>query len=989
MNQSRWQRIDDLFGQAVELPAADREAFLVRECGDDAELRVEVDSLLASDDGAEAALGGAVGRSARRIVVEGLIGERLGSYRITALIGEGGMGSVYRAERDDGEYRSTVAIKVLQQGFGSAQAIARFRDERQILAALDHPGIVRLLDGGTTRTGQPYLVMEHIDGLPLSHHARERGLDVRGRIELVLRVCAPLAYAHARHVVHRDLKPGNILVGRDGPKLLDFGIAKLVDPDTSEQREARTRTGVVLLTPEYASPEQARAEPVTAASDIYSLGCVLYELLTGRPPLELTGDTLERLRTVCEVEPQRPSSIAPDNKREIRPFDDVVLRALRKRPEDRYASIDELARDLEAVLAGGVVRAPGRRRWWPWLLAVPVAATLVFALVPRGGSSPRARTVQLSTRAVASDDAWLATASDRMLRRRFDDLEAKKFAIVDGAADVAIELAVRHDAQGVVVDGGLGVPAVSAPSLASALDKLVPSLVTAIGGEVEVGPSDADVADMRLLNTTSHSAYRIYRLAALEFSRAIWIDTARVAELCRQAIAIDPAWAHPRVLLADALGLTTPDAVKEIELALKLIDRQRDPSGAAMLDAVDRARRGDYAGGADLLEPWFTKFPDDLSLGAALQQMYRNSSRYQDAIALDRQLRRRWPELQFGGNLIHDLRITGRDAEADREVQRWVVEAPSSEQAWSELAHTEAQAGHADLAERAARRLLLVYGESTERLITLCDALILAGKYQQASEIAERMRRADRIARARSGYRLGVIAVFEGRFAAAYEMLLTSLDENRPLGVESELTQILVLLRGLAPFAGDAPKARAFTQVLVDTYTNFGFGSNRAAATYELALFDRGKTCPDREPMLALVPDEQGRRDARRHITRAAAAVGCASCADAVREGMTSDEYSTGSLLALGLCGIDRGELVLAQQALERASRMSFGLFAGEASPFHALLARFHLAGVLARTGDTGGARREYTAFLGAWGNADRPIPEVAQARDALAKLPP
>jgi serine/threonine protein kinase len=233
------------------------------------------------------------------------IGRRIGVYQIELEIGHGGMGEVYRAIRADGQFKKNVAIKMVRGGYDTAAVLERFLHERQILASLDHPNIARLYDGGTTDDGIPYLVMELIDGTPIDLYCEEHNLPINERLKLFTQVCAAVQYAHQRLVIHRDIKPSNILVTPDGiPKLLDFGIAKLLDPAAGGET-----TMVPALTPEYASPEQIRGEPITTATDVYSLGVVLYRLLTGRSPYPAsTRSTLEFARVVCEVEPMKPSS---------------------------------------------------------------------------------------------------------------------------------------------------------------------------------------------------------------------------------------------------------------------------------------------------------------------------------------------------------------------------------------------------------------------------------------------------------------------------------------------------------------------------------------------------------------------------------------------------------------------------------------------------------------------------------------------------------
>jgi len=363
MDPARWRRIEDLFDRALALPDTSRADFLASECSDDPELRSEVASLLESSEGADSSIREVVVASANHVARDARdakIGRRVGSYRLQSLLGQGGMGAVYLAIRDDEQFAHRVAIKILPYTVVSPEAIARFRDERQILAALEHPNIVRLLDGGSTDDDLPYLAMEYIEGTTITKYATANTLSIRERIALVREVCSALQHAHRNLVVHRDIKPSNILVDATGtPKLLDFGIAKLLTPVTEVEREARTRTGLAMFTPEYASPEQVRNQPVTTATDVYSLGAVLYELVTGRPPLELPANVLDIVRVVSEVDPPRPSTVAAAaSRRELAgDLDNIIVKALNKEPARRYGSIEDLDRDLANYLEGLPVEA--------------------------------------------------------------------------------------------------------------------------------------------------------------------------------------------------------------------------------------------------------------------------------------------------------------------------------------------------------------------------------------------------------------------------------------------------------------------------------------------------------------------------------------------------------------------------------------------------------------------------------------------------------
>jgi tetratricopeptide (TPR) repeat protein len=388
-----WVRLEELFHRAAEIPAAERQAFLDRECAGDPELRAEIESLLQHDAQPGSGLNTAIREEAGAMASPGQwpVGHRFGPYLATRLIGEGGMGIVCEAVRDDDQYRKRVAVKVMRQGWESPLAIRRFRSERQILASLDHPYIARLLDGGVGEKGLPYLAMELIEGCPITTYSRQHGLTLEARLRLFQKVCETVQYAHQNLVVHRDLKPANILVtGAGVPKLLDFGIAKLLAPD----QEGHTETRAAPWTPSYASPEQVRGGPITTRTDVYALGLILFELLTGERAQSVEGSSPAALeRSVCEVELPRASTKAPHPlaRRIAGDLDTIVQRATHKEPDRRYVSAAELAEDLDHFLEGRPVRARKdsaayrvskfvRRNW------LPVAASTLAALGLLGGA---------------------------------------------------------------------------------------------------------------------------------------------------------------------------------------------------------------------------------------------------------------------------------------------------------------------------------------------------------------------------------------------------------------------------------------------------------------------------------------------------------------------------------------------------------------------------------------------------------------------------
>jgi eukaryotic-like serine/threonine-protein kinase len=379
MNPDRWEKIQSLFEKALELDPSEREIFLKQECGDDKELFDEVVSLISADEKQHSIFSGSAGDY---IAIDdaNLDGKIFGTYRTIKQIGSGGMGSVYLAERIDGHFEQKVALKIVKPGMNSNEIIKRFEDERQILARLQHPNIARLLDGGISDLGLPYFTMEYVEGKPITDYCDENNLTIEERLGLFKKVCEAVLYAHQTLVIHRDIKPGNILVQDDGTvKLLDFGIAKVFEED--EDQKFVTRTGMRVMTPEYASPEQVRGEPVSTATDIYSLGLILYQLLTGCPPYEVTSTSaLEMERIICLTEPQKPSimitkilSSTPDRNQKSSPdfisqkrkttihklkkrisgdLDNICLMAIRKEPERRYSSIAQFITDIDNHLTG-------------------------------------------------------------------------------------------------------------------------------------------------------------------------------------------------------------------------------------------------------------------------------------------------------------------------------------------------------------------------------------------------------------------------------------------------------------------------------------------------------------------------------------------------------------------------------------------------------------------------------------------------------------
>ena len=449
-----------VLAEALELDTGRQRAFLDEACAHDAELRAEIDLLLAHKvDTHDDAMEECAADAARfRVEAEDQritrIGTRIGAYRVLRELGHGGMGTVFLAERDDEQYRQQVAIKLINPGLGGETIRKRFRNEMQILADLNHPHIARLLDAGETPDGVPYLVMEYVEGSPINRYCKEHNLSTEQTLRLFCTVCDAVQYAHQHLVIHRDIKPGNVLVTSEGlPKLVDFGIAKLLDDGRSVSDA--TATVMPFMTPEYASPEQVRGLSVTTATDIYSLGVVLYELLSGRLPYRLKSRVPHELaQAICDQEPERPSTTTVNHptlnqrKRLDGDLDNIVMMAMRKEPQRRYATAQQFAEDIQRHLNGLPVRARHdtfpyragkfiRRRKFAVAAAALIVVTLLVGII------------------ATAWQARVARAERARAERRFNDVRQLANSIVFEVHDAIVNLPGSTKARSLIVQRGL------------------------------------------------------------------------------------------------------------------------------------------------------------------------------------------------------------------------------------------------------------------------------------------------------------------------------------------------------------------------------------------------------------------------------------------------------------------------------------------------------------------------------------------------------
>jgi eukaryotic-like serine/threonine-protein kinase len=554
MSSADWLDTKRIVGLVLEAAEEDRAGLLAELCRDRPDLRREVDSLLAAHASAGTFIDAPftpdlnaddAGEYADADVRPGTT---FGAYRILKELGRGGMGAVFLAERMDRAFEKHVAVKLVDAHVASPRVVARFLEERRILAALDHPGIARLLDAGATEAGEPYVVMEYVDGVAIDVHSRAARLTVRERVELFRRVCDAVHYAHQHLVVHRDIKAANILIAADGtPKLLDFGIAKLLDPESG--RGGTADTALHAFTPEAASPEQVRTEPVTVATDIYSLGVLLYRLLAGRPPFDFGGrNDAEISRMICEQEPAAPSRIAlAGGERVPRELDWIVSRAMRKEPSRRYLSAAQLSDDCGRFLTGEP------------LLAGPDTLTYRGSkFVRRHWVGVSAATLVVMTLAVTSA---AILAQYRRAQRRFDDVHHLANMVVGELFDAIVEVPGTTAAQQLLVKRALEyLDSLAAEArgdvglrqdLADAYQKI---------GDVQGNPYGANLGDVNGARAT----YAKLLTARQQILEARPSDPAAAAALGR---------AYVRIGDLDLAQAKYGDAVVSYQRALALLER--------------------------------------------------------------------------------------------------------------------------------------------------------------------------------------------------------------------------------------------------------------------------------------------------------------------------------------------------------------------------------------------------------------------------------
>ena len=873
--RERWDQVKEVLAAALERNGAEQQEYLREACGADDELRGEVESLLRHHAAADSILENSPAPAVCASLSHAMLGRQLGAYRIVGESGAGGMAVVYEAVRADQEFEKRVAIKMLRPGFGSDEVVRRFRQERQTLAALDHPHIVKLLDGGTTAEGWPYLVMEFVEGVPIDEYCRRHRLPLGERLGLFRQVCSAVHYAHQQQVIHRDLKPRNILLAPDGvPRLLDFGIAKLLDPEWPSQGATTGQSRP--MTPDYASPEQVRGGPITAATDVYALGVLLYELLTGcRPYRTEIGSWPELERAVCEESPAPPSAVDGEFQRQLRgDLDTIVLTALRKEPHLRYGSAEAFSRDLERYLAGLPIQA--RRPTVAYRLGKflgrhresVAAAGVVLALAAgaagwegsriwqgrRTGAGiagePKARpsvaVLGFKNLSGRRESDWISIAVAEMLTTELAGGEALRLVPGETVARSRIDLRlpdtnglapdtlqrVRRElgsdfvVSGSYLDAGNGqlrldlnlqdtargetVGAVSETGNAASLGELVSRAGARLRGGLGVAGPARESARATAALPGGPEALRLY---AEGIARLRTFDALAARDLLARAVALEDAAPLAHLALAKAWQTLGYDAqaLAESRRALDLAGGlPREHYLLVEAGYFEASRTWDKA--IDTYRTLFRFFPDDLEYGLALARAEVSAGKGKDALAT-----------------LAAIEGTSERARRDPRVDLGRAEAASS-LGDSRLRRDAAESAAKKAAGQGAR--LLVARARTHE----CRALANLGENERANEVCEEGRRiyaeaGDRGGLARVLHSAAEVPLNQGDWSKAERLYSKALTLTRDIGDMQGIGRELGNLALIYKYRGDLAGAQNMMEQALEAQSNAGDRNGMAIQT--------------------------------------------------------------------------------------------------------------------------------------------------------------
>jgi hypothetical protein len=923
---------------------------------------------------------------------ESALGDR---YQVVSELGRGAYGIVYRAR--DRVADEEVAVKLLApQVAASATAVERFRRELRAARRITHPGVVRIHD--LVEVGHRLLLsMELVEGTTLEQRLRDHPrIEAAELTAMALDIARALAAAHRAGVTHRDLKPANIMVRASNGRLVvaDFGVSRLAELVDSQEAAATasqgdpglTNDGTLIGTPLYMAPEQLEgAQDVGPRADVYAFGVVMYELATGKAPHEC--------QQMSELLEKRLHHAAPPLRslRDDLPdwLTSIVDRCLERDPEKRPPSGIELKDEISAAL-----RRSGRRG----LLPILSAALLLVALLGGGAFWWTRGRLPSSDRRLAfrvhniggRDDDWIAAAAARMARRRLVMKEERLDATDDAArANVLVDVGYRHDPSGITLDASFG-PAVSwarmkpldpvhAPSVSEAVDRLLVELSgTVAAGQSPRGPNAEERAEMTALGAPSLEAYRQFRTLIVDEYGLVATDWVALQPAAEKLIAANPKWGHAWALAAGAAPEHLEIRDKMLR-ALPELDAKLDPVGFDLVDAI--ANPYTQKTMAEMLRD-FAQHPSDVLVGWQLSVELRKARRSDENVAVMRKLHQLWPDLQFGGDLATALRTMGRDDEVPGIVDEWLRQAPDNEMAMVQRVQIDASLHRPEAAARHAHDLVLLQGAGPVRLATLCDILMLIDHLGEARQRADELLQSDRMA---GWSRKAQLALLEGKFNPAVDALakVTAMPDT---DLSGDMLYALDDLRRVAHRVGNRALELKTAEQLMNMWKEIP--ARYAVFKYRFEVLRDGK-CPPLDRALAAVPQGEAFATARLNIIRAAAANGCASRAEVVRAGMLPDDSDMGSLYEFGVAAEEEGALSLARDALEKVREVHVLSIDSTSSvtPYCEVLARFHLGRVLERMGKKSEARAQYDDFLDHWGHADRGVPEVDEARAAVARL--
>lgn len=1006
LSPDRLKRIDELLDAALDLPARQREPFLRDACAQDADLHGHVLRLLAAAEQHDTVLDRPAAEFAANLVASAQLQTqdgpmRIGPYRIVGELGRGGMGAVCLAEREE-HFEQRVALKVIRRGLHlDEQMVRRFLEERQMLASLEHANIARLIDGGVTDDGVPWFAMELVEGEPIDVWCDARRLSIEARLELFCTVCDAVAYAHERQIVHRDLKPSNILVRHDGTvKLLDFGIAKFAALDS--ETFTNTRTGVRMMTPEYASPEQVRGDTVTPASDVYSLGVLLHELLTGRRPNSIPERTSgQRLRGHIE---------------------DIVTKALSKDAQQRYPSAGALASDVRRHLEGLPVRvrARSRRRAVIALLVIVVVAGFAFTLTKPFRSAPATLASPLLAVGLISD---YRTAEASEVTHPLADLLATNLARVpalrvisaariheimaqgDGAALAdagAYSAAARRAGAAMLVDGALyalseggfrldlrrmdvatgellAAHTVTGSDIFALVDSGTAKIIAGVGVSSRIGP----VADV---TTHSEAAYRLYEQGVRAYYRG---DHLGAQNLLDAALAEDSTFAMARYYRGRSEPYSAVLALQHFEKAVQLADRATDRE-RLIIRAAWGAATAD-PGTLAITDTLAARYPQEPEAHFWAARALLEATDYAGALRRLRQTVELDAAARPGltpictvcdarGLVISTLLSMDSFAAAERESRAWTRLEPQSSAAWRRLSETFSYLGKTASAREALRQAFDLDASSRAEPGPLAYFRLLNAQHDTLEgELREHARTAAPARRSEALWYLAILLRRQGRLAEALDVARTQRSlavgiepDNAPMQYAYQVGQVLFELgryrESAALFDSIAQAQAGFTVSMRAKYQAWplALAANALAAAGDtVALAARIDTIRVLGSQTLLARDRRLHHHVRGLLLLARGED---------QEALAEFRRATLNGLVYSRTNLDLARLLLAKrQAAEAVKVLQPALHSIEGAGLYAT--RTELEELLARAWDAAGARDSallhYRAVAAAWNRAD------------------